>query len=84
MDDYLKKRAEQLNLGRAVTLLDVQAWLDRDYAGKTRAASLNNDVLQIITPSASVASEIRLRQVELLTYLAAANVKRLQIQIGTL
>ncbi|HSX48133.1 MAG TPA: DciA family protein [Candidatus Nanoarchaeia archaeon] len=64
--DYLKKRKAELGLSRGESLEKIQGLLDEMFAGQTRVASLNNNVLRITTPSAPVASEIRLRQVEIL------------------
>lgn len=80
--DYLKKRARELNLGRADLLSEVQAWLDKEYPGKARAVSLNNSALKIITPSASVAGDLRLRQGEVIVL--KKEIERLVIGIGTI
>ncbi len=84
---YLQKRLKDLDLGRADVLKIIQSELDVLYPGKTRAKSLNEGVLKLITPSAAVASELRLRQTELIPRLIAATTRpigRLQIQITTL
>lgn len=64
--DYLSKRAKELGLDRGEALIKVQAELDRLYPGQARAVSLNRQVLFLATANASLASELRLRQVELL------------------
>ena len=69
MDDYLTRKRDQLGLDRADQLFDIQAVLDSWYPGKTRAKSLNKGVLQIVTPSSVMASELRMRQVELVAKL---------------
>jgi len=69
MDDYLTRKRDQLGLDRADQLVDIQAVLDSWYPGKTRAKSLNKGVLQIVTPSSVMASELRMRQVELVAKL---------------
>lgn len=63
--DYLQKRAAELGLDRADQLAEIQAYLDRLYPGQCRAVSLNEGVLKITTPSASMASELRMRQTEI-------------------
>ncbi|HEX7260119.1 MAG TPA: DciA family protein [Candidatus Saccharimonadia bacterium] len=63
MKDSLRKRADELRLGRADELAEIQAYLDERYAGQCRAASLNDGVLKITTPNASLASELRMGQV---------------------
>ncbi|HSX41107.1 MAG TPA: hypothetical protein VLF21_00510 [Candidatus Saccharimonadales bacterium] len=78
MNDYLKKRAQQLNLGRADQLAEIQIQLDRWYPGQCRAASLNDGVLKITTPNASAASDLRMRQSEILS---PPDVKKVVIQI---
>ena len=64
--DYLQKRAAEMGLDRADQLADIQAYLDGLYPGQCRAVSLHEGVLKISTPNASLASELRLRQVEIL------------------
>ena len=86
-NNYLAKRSQELNLGRADILRRAQALLDGLWAGQTRALSLNGGVLKVVTPNASVASELRLRQVQLIKRLAALSdqpIERLHIQIRTL
>lgn len=86
---YLKRKAKQLDLDRGDALKKLQAELDAQYAGKTRVVSLNDGVLKVQTPSAGVASELRLNQVALLKDLEAAAsfkypIKRLYIQITSI
>ena len=64
--DYLAKRARELGLSRGHDLQRIQAWLDDHYGGQVRAISLNHGVLKLVTPSAALASDLRLGQVELL------------------
>jgi hypothetical protein len=66
MDDYLARKRDQLGMGRADELTTIQAALDSWYPGQARAKSLNKGILQIVTPSSAVASELRMRQVELI------------------
>ncbi len=82
--DYLKKRAQELDLGRGEALEAIQAHLDGIYPGQVRALSLKDGILRLTTVSAAVASELRLRQVELLTAirpLSANKIERLAISI---
>ena len=84
--NYLQKKAIQLGLDRADQLSFIQKHLNAKYPNTTRAISLNNGVLKIITTSSSVASDLRLRQVELLVQfnaLAENKITKLQIQIGS-
>jgi hypothetical protein len=83
MRDYLQKRAAELDLGRGSQLAATQTYLDELYSGQCRAVSLNDGVLKITTPNASVASELRLRQVEILAALQQHGTTRLQILLGT-
>ncbi len=84
--DYFKKKVQQLDLGRAETLTKIQTELDKMYPDQARAISLNGGILKIITPNASVAQDLRLRQVELLAgwNRAGSPITRLQIQIRSL
>lgn len=77
---YLRQRAEELGLDRANVLAQAQSKLDELYPGRARAVSLNRGVLKIVTESAPVAGELRLRQSEL--FRVSAEIERLQIVIG--
>lgn len=83
--DYLAKRAQDLDIGRADALGCIQALLDGLYPGLARAVSLHEEALKIVTPSAAVASELRLRQVQLLkdvrALIPSRHIDRLLIQI---
>ncbi len=79
--DYLKKRAQELGLARQDILFDIQTWLDGHYPAMCHALSLNDGVLRVTTTESSVASELRLRQVELVDRFGAAGVVRLAISI---
>lgn len=84
---YLDKRARELGLGRAEDLGKVQKLLDRLYAGQTRALKIKDGALTIITPSASVASDLRLRQTELIDRFGkevTSRINRLVIMIRSL
>jgi hypothetical protein len=61
----------------------VQAWLDQNYPAQARAKQLHRDTLRIITPNSSVASELRMRQIELFLAIGLENV-RLSISISGL
>ncbi len=76
MKDYLKKRAADLDLGRGNQLTQIQAELDKLYPGQCRAVSFNQGVLKITTPNASLASELRMRQGELLLTLNQPDIKQ--------
>lgn len=62
LGDYLDKKAQKLDLGRADDLTKVQALLDEWYPGKVRAQSLNNGKLTLVTVSSSIANELRFKQ----------------------
>jgi hypothetical protein len=83
MHDYLQKRATELDLGRGAQLAAIQAYLDELYPGHCRAVSLNDGVLKLTTPNASVASELRLRQVEIMAAAPLRGVVRLQLHAGS-
>lgn len=81
--DYFERKRRELGLDRADDLARVQAVLDRWYPGMARARQWHQGVLRLVTPNASVASDLRLRQRELL---AACSLEeaRLAITIGEL
>lgn len=81
--DYLARRAQQLDLGREDALQSAQKLLDEMYPSQARALSLNNETLKIVTASAPVASELRMRQVQIIKRLSttARPIKKLHIQI---
>lgn len=64
--DYFAKKRQELGLDRADVLEAVQATLDAWYPGQVRARQLHRGSLRVVTPNASVASDLRMRQVELL------------------
>lgn len=78
--DYFAKKRQELGLDRADDLARVQGVLDEWYAGKTRARQWHQGTLRISTPSASVAAELRMRQVELLSAVGLSEA-RLAIRI---
>jgi hypothetical protein len=80
-NDYFARKRVELGLDRGDSLAAVQRALDALYPGLVRALSLNDGVLRLTTPNSSVASELRLRQVELLAKFNNAEIKRLQIAI---
>ena len=84
---YLARKAQQLDLERAEALKMIQSILEEEFPGKVRAKSLNEGVLKVITPSAAVASELRLRQQDLIVKCVQTSTRpihRLHIQITTL
>lgn len=66
LGDYLDKKAQKLDLGRADDLGEVQKLLEKWYPGKVKAQSLNKGTLRLVTTSSSVANELRFRQQEIL------------------
>ncbi len=80
---YFARKAAELGLDRADTLMAIQTTLDGWYPGQTRVRQLHQGVLRVVTPNASVASALRLRQLELLKTHHLSGV-RLVISIQTL
>ncbi len=81
--DYFARRRQELGFERMDTLTMVQRWLDEHYAAQARAKSFNNNVLRLATANASVASDLRLRQMEILALEGLAEA-RLAISIQSL
>jgi len=81
--DYFAKKRAELGMDREDVLAQVQATLDAWYPGKVRARQLHRGVLRLVTPSASVAGALRMRQVELVAAHHLGDV-RLAISIQTL
>lgn len=80
--DYFARKRQELGLDRADSLASIQATLDALYPSLTRAISLNGGVLRITTPNASVASDLRLRQIELLEKFGQPEITRIQVTIS--
>lgn len=78
--DYLTKKGGELGLDRADQLTQVQTYLDKLYKGHCRALSINDGTLVITTAIASVASELRLRQVEIMRQFDFVSKLRIQIR----
>lgn len=81
--DYFAAKRRALGMDRADDLGRAQAVLDAWYPGQARARRLHQGVLRIVTPSASVASELRMRQVELSRELGLKET-RLAISVASL
>jgi len=85
--DYFSQMRAKLGMEREDVLTGVQRVLHGWYPGQVRARQLHQGVLRLETPSAGVAGELRMRQVELLDAvekLAGERPKRLAISIGQL
>lgn len=83
--DHFERKRRELGMERQDVLTGVQALLDGWYPGQVRAKRLHQGVLRLVTASASVAGELRMRQVELLgaaEKLGGERPKRLAISIG--
>jgi hypothetical protein len=65
-EGYFEQKRAQLGMDREDKLEAIQRTLDAWYPGLARAKQLHQGVLRIATPNASVASELRMRQLELL------------------
>ncbi len=64
--DYFERKRRELGMEREDVLVRAQAVLDAWYPGQVRAKRLHQGVLRVVTASASVAGELRMRQLELL------------------
>lgn len=86
--DYLKARAAKLGIGRLGAIEACQTEIEKLYPGQIHVLSLNQQILKIATPNASVAQDLRLRQVEILISLrkvaAPLAINSLNIQIRDL
>ena len=84
--DYFAKKRRELGMDRADVLAEVQGLLDGWYPGRVRARQLHQGILRIVTPSAAVANELRMRQFELLDAVAWPDgaPKRIAITIAQL
>jgi hypothetical protein len=83
-EEYFAKKREQLGLDRGDVLQVVQDWLETQYPGQVRAKSLHRGTLRIVTVSSAVASELRMRQMELLAATRVDGETRVAISIGAL
>ena len=81
--DYFAKKRAELGFDRVDQLAVAQAWLNDRYPAVTRAKILHQGVLRIIVTNASVASDLRMRQVEFLAAISLPDA-RLAISIGDL
>lgn len=82
LNDIIRNRADNLDLGRGDQLAVAQEVLNELYPGQVRAKRLVGGVLTITTPSAAVASDLRLQQTLILDKLTEQEVAQLKIQIG--
>ena len=80
LGDYLERKAQQLGLDRADRLKSIQKQLDEWYPGQCRAVSINDGVLKVVVFNAGAASELRMRQSEILGLDVTA--QRLVIRVG--
>jgi len=80
---YFERKRQELGFDRVDQLATVQKWLDERYPGQARAKLLHQGVLRVVTISAPVASELRMRQFEIIENAGLAGV-RLAITIGAL
>jgi hypothetical protein len=78
---YFERKRRELGMDRGDALSVVQGWLDQHYPTKARAKQLHQGVLRVMTPNASVATDLRMRQMELLEATGQTEV-RLVITIG--
>ncbi|HSX14798.1 MAG TPA: DciA family protein [Candidatus Saccharimonadales bacterium] len=85
--DYFKNKADELGLERGPQLQTIQKILDQRFPTKVRVMSLNRNVLKLVTPNASMASELRLNQINLLEqfqHQTGVTIDRLQIVISAI
>jgi hypothetical protein len=80
---YFEQKRRELGMDRGDVLQQIQATLDLWYPQRARARQLHLGVLRIVTPSSSVASELRMRQVELLEIHSLTG-QRVSITVGEL
>jgi hypothetical protein len=64
--EYFERKRREMGLDRVDVLQGIQVTLDAWYPGQARARQIHQGTLRIVTPSASVASQLRMRQLELL------------------
>jgi hypothetical protein len=81
--EYFERKKRELGFERVDQLTAVQAWLDERYPATARAKMLHCGVLRISAANGSVAADIRMRQVELLTACRLVDT-RLAITISSL
>lgn len=79
--DYLAKKRQELGLERYDALQKVQNWLDERYPGQARALSLNRGVLKLTTASASVATDLRFQQINIIESFCPDGVEKIQVLI---
>jgi hypothetical protein len=79
--DYFEQKRRELGMAREDDLARVQSVLEQWYPGRARAKRLHQGVLRVMTPSASVAAALRMRQMELLEVCKLEGV-RLAISVG--
>ena len=81
--EYLEQRMKELGVGRSDQLTAIQIWLDKSFPGTVRALRIQRAVLTLTTPSASLASELRLNQhaIKRAGLELGIEITRLQIQI---
>ena len=84
--EYFKQKRVELGMDRGDILSEIQAYLDSLYPTQIRAKQLHRGILRLVTPNASVASNLRMRQIELLDHIRTITkdepLTRLQISIG--
>lgn len=86
LDDLLKKRADQMDLGGKKSTLDIaQKELERFEPQFARISKITDDgVVYITTPHAGMASNLRFQQIVILEAIQSAlnkNLEKLIIQI---
>jgi len=82
--DYFAKKRAELGMDREDQLARIQRVLDSWYLGQARAKRLHQGTLRVVTPNASVASELRMRQLELAETCSLGSEIRIAISIGTI
>jgi hypothetical protein len=83
MEEYFAKKRIELGLDREDALARIQSTVDAWYPGQVRVRQLHQGVLRLVTPNASVASELRMRQLELASLHELEGV-RMSISIASL
>jgi hypothetical protein len=84
--DYLARRSVELGLGRGDTISSIQALLDESYPALTRVLSVQDGLVRVVTPNASLASDLRLKQLQILPQLQSfdATITKMVVQVRSL
>jgi hypothetical protein len=84
--DYLARRSVDLGLDRGNTIAAIQVLLDESYPTLTRVLSVQDGLVRVVTPNASLASDLRLKQLQILPQLQTidATITKLVVSVRSL